>query len=95
MNSIKRLATDGAAVRIEELAELLGTSVHALIRWAVKGKRGVRLDAIRSGDSWFSSWAAITRFRQATGKGERRAELLERVRTAITSASEANRPRPR
>lgn len=69
MSRSARLAADGQAIRLEDLAQQSGVSLPALLRWVHRGKRGVRLDAIRCGDDWFSSWQALQRFRDATGKG--------------------------
>lgn len=89
----KRLGRDGAAMRLEELAALLGLPATVLVRWAVRGKRGAKLDAVRCGGEWFSSWKAVERFRQATGKGERAGELVKRVARAAAAspASEGTR----
>lgn len=76
----RRLAADGSAMRLEELATIIHISVFALVRWACQGKRGHHLDAMRvKGGDWFSSWAAVERFRDATGKGKRLSELLTKV----------------
>lgn len=65
--AVKRLGADGPTLRIEELAALIGVSFQALRRWACIGKQGRRLDALRIGADWFSSWPAIERFREAGG----------------------------
>ena len=35
-----------------------------LHRWRTKGCRGVRLEAVRIGSVWCTSWAALERFRE-------------------------------
>jgi hypothetical protein len=54
--------------RLEDVAALVGVSLMALIRWVCLGKRGVFLDAVRDGECWFSSVAAVERFRDAVSQ---------------------------
>ncbi len=96
-----RLGSDGGAMRLEELAKLLGVSAAAMVRWACIGKKrgGARvyLDAVRvTGGDWFASWKAVERWRAATGKGERARELVSRVASSaivlrLQAASEEHR----
>lgn len=73
MSSLQR-ARLGSVIRKEgplpfsDLEELAGASEQALVRWAVKGRRGIRLEAYRdpSTREWFSSRAALDRFLTAT-----------------------------
>jgi hypothetical protein len=39
-----------------------------LHRWRTKGFRGVRLDAVRIGSVWCTSWAALERFREGVNR---------------------------
>lgn len=59
--AIKRIVRDGP-IRMD----LLDIPAPALKRWAMVGKRGVYLDAIydRETDEWFTSRAAVERFKQ-------------------------------
>lgn len=92
-HATRRLAADGASLRLEEVAQLLGVSSNAMERWVCFGKRGVHLDAVRAGGNWFTSWAAVERFRDGTGRGKRLGELLKRVLGgAATSPSVAGTP---
>jgi hypothetical protein len=58
-------------VPLQEIADYCRTSFPTVWRWALKGLPGpdgrrVRLDALRVGGRWVSSWAALQRFAEAT-----------------------------
>ena len=38
-----------------------------MVRWIISGRRRVRLEATRIKGQWYTSLAALTRFRAATG----------------------------
>lgn len=68
-------------VRVEDLTGAAGASAEALVRYAIAGKgvggRRVVLDAVRDGDGrWWSSFAAVARFKAAVEA------LAERVAAA-------------
>jgi hypothetical protein len=59
-----RLAHDGALVSVAELVRVAGQVRGAvLIRWIKEGKSGIFLDGIKRGSEWYSSRAAVERFR--------------------------------
>lgn len=47
---------------IEGVAVLLGEPVAKVIRWSVRGFRGLRLDAAHRSKRWYSSTPAARRF---------------------------------
>jgi hypothetical protein len=65
-------------------------SLHAALRWAKKGLRGVRLEVLRIGGRLFTSRQALTRFFQALthADGGARPKGAEAPQTAHASAVE-------
>jgi hypothetical protein len=68
-----RVRAEGT-VRLDQISHLVRAdtrsghvSVSTLLRWIVKGKRGVKLEAARIKGEWHTSLAALQRFRQRTG----------------------------
>ncbi len=57
-------------------------SVTTLLRWIIRGKRGVRLDAAKIKGVWHTSLAAIERFRNASREAERLANNRHRPMSA-------------
>jgi hypothetical protein len=49
-------------VPVEEIAVMLGHPVNTVVRWIVRGCRGVHLAGYRRAGSWYSSAAAAVRF---------------------------------
>ena len=49
-------------IPVEEVARDLHTLPETVIRWATKGRRGVKLDAVKRDGKWFTSIAALARF---------------------------------
>lgn len=76
------------------VASTRGEKVHtsSLCRWILRGKSGVRLDAVRlNGGGWWTSREALSRFAAAlSARVAGKAEIVERV---ASGADEANRER--
>jgi hypothetical protein len=58
---------------VKEIARLLPptrggrpTHVSTVLRWILHGTRGRRLEAVRIGKNWFSSFEALSRFAEAS-----------------------------
>jgi len=52
-------------ISAHEAAELLGVSPPAVLRYMARGSRGVHLDALLKRGTWYTSEAAVRRFRTA------------------------------
>lgn len=50
---------------VRSVSHLLNATPESLIRFALRGKRGIRLDAVLQPDGWYTSVEAIERFRLA------------------------------
>lgn len=49
-------------IPVEDVARELQTIPETVIRWATKGRRGHKLDAVKRDGKWFTSIAALARF---------------------------------
>lgn len=74
-NRTLHMALIDGEITLAQAAKLLpkvnGKAFHVdtLKRWIAKGCRGVRLEAWRRGGRWFTSEAALEKFRQETSGG--------------------------
>ena len=49
-------------IPVDDVARDLHTLPETVIRWATKGRRGRKLDAVKRDGQWFTSLAALARF---------------------------------
>ena len=70
--AILRVANENP-VPIADLRDLAGVSERTLISWATDGRGGVFLDAIKRGEKWVSSRAAVERFQKEREEKRNRA----------------------
>lgn len=63
-HAINRVAQE-RPVPLVDLKDLAGVSAETLMCWALEGRGGVFLDAVKRGKHWYSSRPAIERFKAA------------------------------
>jgi hypothetical protein len=61
-------------IRLDEVTHLFKAdtrsghvSLSTLLRWLIKGKRGVKLEGARIRGEWHTSYQAVQRFKKAAG----------------------------
>ena len=60
---IRRLRTEGEElVEFDRLAGQIEVAPATLVRWARNGVGGRHLDAVKRGERWYTSYAAVARF---------------------------------
>ncbi len=64
-----RLAGDGPLCPVAELVDAAGApDVVTLLRWIVEGRGGVFFDGIKRNGRWYSSQAAVERFKRRSAR---------------------------
>lgn len=68
-NLANRLLTENL-VDLSDAARHLGNHVGTLHRWRLHGVRGVRLEVVRVGGRWMTSWQALDRLISSTNSAQ-------------------------